>query len=137
MDGWVDGWMDGSVRTSFFFAYFSKTTRYILLATFGPPTRRFKTSVVKKWKKKSISKYVKNRLTKRVYFPKKVLRIPLYFHGFFFNPNFFSTPSFLPLKFFTPIFFYPHFFFTHIFFYPQNFFNPVFFTPIFFHPLFF
>ena len=47
MDGWVDGWMDGSVSTSFFFAYYSKTTRYITLVTFGPLRRRFKTSFVK------------------------------------------------------------------------------------------
>ena len=47
--GSVGRWVGGSVgKDLFFFAFFSKTTRYILLATFGPPTRRFKTSVVKK-----------------------------------------------------------------------------------------
>ena len=96
-------WVGRSVRTSFFFAFFSKTTRYILLATFGPPTRRVKTSVVKKWKTKSNFKFVKKFRTKRVYFPKKVLRNPLYFDRlwwFRFFKHWFSNLTKTPWDFF-------------------------------------
>ena len=49
MDGWMDGWMgDGWVRTYFFSAYFSKTTRYMPLIVFMPPRSGVKTSFVKK-----------------------------------------------------------------------------------------
>ena len=44
----------------FLFAYYSKTTRYITLVTFGPLRRRFKTSCVKKWKKNQFLNFSKN-----------------------------------------------------------------------------
>ena len=50
---------------------------------FWSPQKTFQDIFCEKMrKKKSISKYIENRLTKRVYFPKKVLRISLYFDRF-------------------------------------------------------
>ena len=57
-----DGWVGRSVGRSvggwvglifFGFGYFSKTTLYIILIVFGPPSRRFEVSSVKKLKKKN------------------------------------------------------------------------------------
>ena len=65
-----------------FFCLLLKNYSIYHASYFWSPQKTFQDICCEKMKKKSIFKYVENRLTKRVYFPKKVLRISLYFDRF-------------------------------------------------------
>ena len=79
MGGWMDGWVG---KYLFFFCLLLTNYSIYHASYFWSPQKTFQDIFCEKMKKKSISKYIENRLTKRVYFPKKVLRISLYFDRF-------------------------------------------------------